>query len=346
MSAKVSGREVWFESTTPLNPSAEAFAGAFFLPALHTGRTLNVESTLDEHWLAETEKLLPTLHKWWGYPQESPLRAETGQAHQSEPRNLSTSESSGLCFSCGADSFYSLLKRDSPPSDLVYAHGYDIPVDDRQRFQTLEPSLREVSRERDVSLHVIRTNLRTHPLFKKVSWDRTHGAALAALGHLLGDQISRLVIAPSYRYECAHPWGSSWLLDPHWSSSTVRIEHDDATLGRYQKIQSISQISLAQKHLQVCWSLRSESGNCGECEKCLRTMVILEFSKALHLCRTFPQKTSLSELIDRQPKLPSHLHATWKELRDLSHHPETQAAIDRWFDRSANASNWWRRLAG
>lgn len=346
VSSTVSGRVVWFESTTPLKPSAEAFAAAFFLPALHARRTLKVESPLDQRWLAETEQLLPTLHQWWGYPPESPVQAEARKIHQTDLNHSAAAERSGLCFTCGADSFYSLLTHLPPPSDLVFAHGYDIPVDDWRRLKTIQKSLREVSRARNMNLHIIRTNLRSHRLFKTVSWERTHGAALAALGHLLGDRISRLIIASSYRYEFERPWGSSWLLDPHWSSSTVAIEHDDATKGRHEKLMQLSQEPLAQKHLQVCWSLKSDVGNCGECEKCLRTMVTLEISDALHLCRTFPRSVPIAELIDRRKKLPTHLHVLWKELRDLSPHPHTRAAIDRWLNRSLTAARWWRRVAG
>lgn len=346
VSSKVSGQEVWFESTTPLKPVAEAFAVPFFIPALHSGKTIEVESQLDERWLTETKTLLPTLHKWWGYPLESPIRSESSSVPNTNLNHSATVERSGLCFSCGADSFHSLLTHLPSPSDLVFAHGFDIPVDDWRRQMAIQKSLDEVCKARKVRLHIIRTNLRSHRLFRKVKWERTHGGALAALGHLLSDQISQLIIAPSYRYQFEQPWGSSWLLDPHWSSSTIKIEHGDATVGRPEKLLLLSQEPLAQQHLQVCWSLKSDVGNCGECEKCLRTMVTLETENALHRFQTFPRSVTLPELIDRGNIVPKHLHVIWKELRELSPDPQIQSAIDRLLSRSLNNTRWWKRIAG
>ena len=75
VAAVVEGQEVWFESSSSLVPSAEAFAAAFFIPALHFGKQLHIAAPLDETWLAETEQLLPVLSEWWDYPQVSPIKA-------------------------------------------------------------------------------------------------------------------------------------------------------------------------------------------------------------------------------------------------------------------------------
>jgi len=344
--AEVEGKTVWFESASPLEPAAEAFTAAFFLPALHFNKKLHVAASLDSQWLDRTRQLLPVLHEWWGYPLQTPVETMSDLRSSQASAASVTNGRTGLCFTCGADSFYSLSHHQPAPTDLIFAHGYDIPVDDTKRAQKLQTSLQQVAQERGVGLHIVRTNLRTHPLFKKVNWGRTHGAALSALGQLLRGKISRLVIASSYPRHRGRPWGSSWLLDQHWSSSMIEIEHDDASVSRWEKLVKISNDPLPQQHLQVCWSLKSETGNCGVCEKCLRTMVVLEIADSLPQFTTFPQETALPDLMDRLKTLPEHLWGTWIELRDVSPSAETRAAIDRLMERSRPATSWWRKLAG
>ena len=113
VSTKVAGQTVWFESTTPLRPAVEAFAAVFFIPALHARKIIKVESPIDELWLAETEKLLPTFQKWWGYPLESPIRAKTCSGVSASAEHSANEDRSGLCFTGGVDSFFSLLTQPS-----------------------------------------------------------------------------------------------------------------------------------------------------------------------------------------------------------------------------------------
>ena len=64
---------------------------------------------------------------------------------------------------------------------------------------------------------MVRSDLRSHPGFASVSWEDTHGAALAAVGHALHRTIGTLVIPPSYAASRLVPWGSRPDLDPRWS---------------------------------------------------------------------------------------------------------------------------------
>ncbi len=352
VTADIDGQPVWFEASIPLVPAPEAFAGLFWIPALHARRPLVVEAELDSHWLANTRRTLPILHQWWDYSRQSPLIGDAA-AEGSEllcgpdeptgtevPIGQSPSESAtgaadtcgqatsashfdesgrhrstGLCFSCGIDSFYSLLQGTHRVDALIFAHGFDIPPDDWQRMRHLEHSLEEVAAATSKRLIIVRTNVRTHHFFKSVSWERTHGAALASLGHVLSDTLGQLVIASSYRYDDEHPWGSNWRLDPLWSSGRMTVLHDDATLGRQGKTRQIAGHELVQRHLQVCWSRRSATGNCGECEKCIRMMVTLASLTRLEDFTVFPRSLPLPQLIDALAPLSPHLHPIWALLR-------------------------------
>ena len=71
------------------------------------------------------------------------------------------------------------------------------------------------------------------------------------------------------------PYGSHPLTDPRWSSHRLRIEHDTMRHSRLQKTAAVAQWDLGLKALRVCISRKSEDLNCGRCEKCLRTMLML-----------------------------------------------------------------------
>ncbi len=368
VSADVDGQPVWFESTVPLSPAPEAFAGLFWIPALHARRPMEVDALLDPQWLANSQATLPLLHDWWDYSLQSPLSdhhfsppsiydandtsSSLDQPRQASPAevlaaNVSIPQRTGLCFSGGVDSFYSLLKGSHPIDTLVFGHGFDIPLDDRPRMECMDKSLQAVAQATATELVIVRTNLRTHHFFRQLNWERTHGAALAALGHVLSGTIDRLVIASSYQYRDEHPWGSNWRLDPLWSSSRLAVVHDDATFGRQGKAGRIADQPLVQQHLQVCWSRRSVAGNCGSCEKCIRTMVTFESLRQLRNFTVFPRAASLSDLIDAMDSLAPHLHPIWARLQKKIPAGPVADAASRLLHRSDPAvsrwTRWWRR---
>lgn len=73
------------------------------------------------------------------------------------------------------------------------------------------------------------------PLFAASPWERTHGGAIAALGHLTGD-LRRLVISASYPYSMPTPWGSSWRIDEMFASEGLHVCHVGAGLFRRQNL--------------------------------------------------------------------------------------------------------------
>jgi 7-cyano-7-deazaguanine synthase in queuosine biosynthesis len=77
------------------------------------------------------------------------------------------------------------------------------------------------------------------------------------------------------------PDGSNFITDPLWSSGYTQIIHDGADSRRNDKIKFIAENSNALSILRVCW--QDKGYNCGQCSKCLRTMVALrEMEKNNH----------------------------------------------------------------
>ncbi|MEZ5182699.1 MAG: hypothetical protein R2702_12635 [Acidimicrobiales bacterium] len=122
---------------------------------------------------------------------------------------------------------------------------------------------------------VIRTDLLAHPLHRATSWEQTHGGPLAALAHLLDRPPARHLISASFPVSADRPWGTHWALDPHWSTSATAIEHVGHDHAREEKVAAIASDPLVDRHLTVCWEHRSRDRNCGRCDKCLETLVML-----------------------------------------------------------------------
>jgi hypothetical protein len=308
VSASVNGEELFFESAEiELVPVAELFATALLPLAAFAGTRLNIDAALDPLWMRNADRVMRVWNRWWRTPGElvSVLvaRADGSVAasrRAPEPRT-------GLCFTLGVDSFHSLLRSGHRVDGLLFAEGYDMALGDSARSAAVRASLEEVARATGAAPAVIRTNLREHPVGRGADWGRTHGGAVAALGHAAADTVGELLIASTKPYFADAPWGSHWETDPGWSSSRVRVIHVGAELRRNDKLAQLLDERLVQRHLRVCWENRAPTGNCGECEKCLRTMLILTAHDRLTDFPVFPRREPLSAQLDALPSLPPYL---------------------------------------
>lgn len=342
-SASVDGAEVWFESEEiALRPSSEAFASAFLLAAAHARRRLAVAAPVASDWEAGARHVLETTHRWWGYPRlwaKVDTRPVATGPQQGEPRRA-------LCFTGGVDSFFTLLVGGGPIQYLIHAHGFDVHLEDDRRATVMRARFQEIAAATSTRLLTIRTNLRTHPAFGPVPWPRTHGGALAALGHLSAGAIDTLVISSSATYDAPKPWGSHWELDPYWSGAGLRIEHLGAEYSRNAKLRLIANSPLVRQHLHVCWEHRDDRLNCSRCEKCLRTRSVLAGLGVLQDFPVLDGPRTLANDLDALPciTVPSRWRRYREVLTDGGLPRDVSRAIERLLSRSR--THLWRRRLG
>lgn len=292
VSAVVCDAPVWFESSDQeLVPATEAWAGAMLIPALHQQQKLQLDGTLDRQWFQNHLKLISIYQDWWDYTGRTPIRRAHCVDRTGEGSDI------GLMFTCGADSFHSLLTHDEPIDSLIYVHGYDVPLEDIKRASMVESQIRKVAAEFSRRVIILRSNLRTHPAFKAVGWTRTHGAALAAVGHILSKSLQTLVISQSNFDKNPPPWGSHWQTDPLWGAGHLQINYLLNPTTRTDRVLAIADHPLVQKHLRVCWKNVGDDLNCSRCEKCLRTMVVLDMAGTLAKCQSFRGHERLADRI-------------------------------------------------
>ncbi len=332
IAARVDAEDLWFESAdASLGAAPEAIASALLPIAILRERRLEFADPLDPSWLENVAGVLRTWNRWWGTPADldAVLSAQAGSRANAGP-----TPGTALCFTLGVDSFHTLLRSGRTIDRLVTAAGYDFPASDSRRLTAIRESLAVVEQVTGTPSVVVRSNLRDHRLSVDRDWGRSHGGALAALGHLQDGGIGTLVISSTKPYFADRPWGSHWDTDPGWSSGRIRIEHVGADLRRNAKLAAIAGEPLVQEHLRVCWENRAPSGNCGRCEKCVRTMLILASIGRLGEFSVFPTSGSLREVVDGVERIePDSIPVYETTMRSLRGW-RLRRAVGRLVDRS------------
>src|SRR5262245_53930512 len=185
----------------------EAFASALLIPATIKGEPLVVEACLDRSWLESVPAIQRLAKEWWQFPGTEVIAADVTDAARAQPGV------NAQCFTAGVDSFHALIHAKTPPAVLVYVHGYEFRLRDGRRLEAFLPRFREIAAAFGARAVLITTNLRHHSAVFGTSWEKGHGGALATLGHLLSEEVERLVIPSSFPYHDSKPWGSHWELD-------------------------------------------------------------------------------------------------------------------------------------
>jgi hypothetical protein len=331
VSAVVDGRPLWFASKDiDLIPQPEAFASALMLSTIHRSRPLEMDERVSATWIRNMDRLFDIWSRWWGY--RIP-KAAFGVREDQQP----STSARALAFTCGVDSFFSLLTG-RKPDFLVSVHGFDVPLADTVRMDAFASSVREIARETGTRSVVIRTNLRDHPASgRRRLWDRAHGGGLAAIGHLLSDHVREFTISSSYpRHE--RPWGSAGETDPLFSSDRISILHYGLEHSRDSKLPLIAGNALAQKHLRVCWRNSAEAGNCSRCDKCLATMLVLTEVDALEKFTVFDGPRVLRSRLDELPYLRNNMNVVQRIVNRGTLPRDIEIATLRLLRRSRRAA--------
>jgi len=291
---------LWFAFPEKFAPfvtrRSDAFAAGLIVLAMHSGEGLTVEGGLSPRLLRGLYEYQRVFNFW--FPQLlsviplNPLALSELAPEQAGKGTLTL-------FSGGVDSTFTLLKhlpQHQPLPDFqvnyaLFIHGYDIPLQNRASFdracRTFTAELSAVG----VELIPVRTNLRyfTSGL---LPWMIAHGCATIAAGLMLDGLCARLLVPATHCLDDYKAWGSSPLVD-HWlSTETIETIHHGISFTRMDKVRFISGWQPAQHFLRVCINEAGRSGvrNCSVCEKCTRTMIMLQLCGKLDQFTTFNRK--------------------------------------------------------
>jgi hypothetical protein len=245
------------------------------------GERLYVAAPCDPGMLAGVRELLRVWSAWYKTITSVPITTK-------EETAVATGIQVASFFSGGMDSFFTALTAERIDAHLL-VWGFDIPLNNRVAFERTLRSVTEVSTALDRKVVPIVTNIR-ETRFREADWSLvSHGAALAGVAQALGGRFNTVLVPSCAGYHDLEPWGSHPLTDPMMSSARVRVVHDGAAFTRVQKTELVARHPLAAKHLRVCYHDEA-GGNCGECNKCYRTMLALEALGALEGSTAFDRR--------------------------------------------------------
>jgi len=190
-------------------------------------------------------------------------------------------------FSAGVDSAHTLLRNITEITHLIMLSAFEVrgntPESWRQMVEKQTVFTRTIGKE----LIPIENNLRLWADQRKLQWGWAQVFILQSMGPLL--KSKRIYIASGYTYNES---ALDPLTDPMWSTESTEVIHDGAGFRRREKMRELCKNQNFLDNLKVCW--RSQHDNCGECPKCVRTMLALYLLGAKS--QALPKLDSLTKL--------------------------------------------------
>lgn len=327
--------QLWFDvpesHAKAINRSGDCWLMALLPLAFERGETLRICAPVDSVLLKNVEKFQRIWSEW--FPPRKPVQIDVEQLVEPPPAN---GRKTGLFFSGGVDSFFTLLRFAGDTGDarriddLIYVWGFDIPLKNHKAFDRKLKTLSEITAEFGKGLIPVVTNLKQTRL-RKMDWEmRMHGLALGAIGLLLDARFKDILISSTQDPGDTSPWGSHPLTDPLMSSSRMQFIHYGASFDRFAKIEWITKSNLALKHLHVCYK-RGSDENCGVCGKCYRTMLAFDLLGVRKKAASFPKDNLSLEYLSSLPVWDNITLWRYQYLKKAAlekSRPDIAAAID------------------
>ena len=339
--------EIYFEAADEfadaIGYSPEAFVAAALPPALWDGeKRLRVEGELCPEFLDNVAVVTQVFQNW--FPEISQNMVVEAKRRTSAQTSLGRS---AFFFTGGVDSLAALRANrlnfplDHPGSVKDGIIVFNLEVVDPQAFEYALTALRRIAEDAGVTLVPVATNVRLLKEDWRFWWTAHMGPALAAMAHSLGRRIGSAIIGSDYNVPNLRPHGSHLLVDPYFSSFDMKIRYDGTALSRVDKLRLLADWPAGLDNLRVCNKqelYQPDRLNCGECEKCVRTMLGLIAVGALNRTSAFPQHDLSAELAASKVSVWATVFPFYEELiqpladcgrNDLSRVVERAVAVAR-----------------
>lgn len=297
--AKQEARTLWYslaeEYADMVSDSSDAALVALLLPAMQEGQDIYLEGSISERLYYHLRGPYQELMQVW-MPRLKRIKIHPSDLHV-HPAN-----SNGVAagFSAGVDS-YCLLERHyfSPhvPDGFRITHLLFNNVgshtssrnvgDTAQLFHKRQQGVSSIVAEFGLPLVIVDSNLdsfyRNLPSCENFSFIDSHTLRNVSVALLLQSGIGRFLYA-SGQYigdSSVDPHVPIAALDPialpMLSSEAMEAFSVDNQFTRVEKTLRVAQVEASYTSLDVCTQL-NEGYNCGQCEKCMRTLLTLEIA--------------------------------------------------------------------
>lgn len=269
---------------------------AAIFTAMREGRPMHVEGPVTETLLRNLEEFQEAWALWRS--RYKPIRITADQVLPAASAALRTGV---FAFSGGVDGTFALLRhlngqaglRSARPACAMLVHGFDLPLDQPQAFERARLAIAEMTSALGVPLAIVRTNWS-----KEICnlWPMEFSAGLAACLHQFQGLANVGVLGADEDY--AHlelPWGSNPITNHFLSGGGFHIHTEGAGFTRTERVRLICEYPEIAPKLRVCWQGPATGGNCGRCEKCVRTKLNFMANKREPTC--FDNKLTHTQIL-------------------------------------------------
>ena len=292
----------------PLMPGDVALA-ACLLPAIQAGGTFHVDADVSETLLDNANRIQALWREWFPFiKRDIIIRPANVISRLDAHPHKGKTRMKGCFFTAGVDSFYTALHHEKRADALIHVRGLSSFDGNQSLSDRVEANVVAAAHELERPMHIVETNLREFSSLH-MSWIYYFGSALGTVAHFTSAIFDTIHIASCHPIPHERPWGSHEKLDPQYSNQFVAIEYHGGNVNRFQKVEAIADHACVHRHLLVCAKYQGERMNCGQCEKCLRTMT------ALDICGTLRFSETLSKCLDLKEVARVRVHS--KLLIDL-----------------------------
>ncbi|MDA5564147.1 hypothetical protein PJK54_10775 [Cobetia sp. MMG027] len=190
-----------------------------------------------------------------------------------------------MAFSGGIDSTYALASRINNgnfPSvkSCIMINGFGYNLEDNSFYDEQFEKNKILLDSFSVGLKQVSTNYK-----KVVAWyPFFHAMGIAAIMNLYSEEYKVGVIGLDYTIKeekVLGAWGNLTILNLLYSSKELIIEPVGSDRNRIEKIGYLADMNLLN-NITVCNFIEETGSNCGNCEKCIRTMLMFEANNLSH----------------------------------------------------------------
>ena len=316
--AGVPDRMTWSvvrNSGVTFSDRSDTFLVGVLAMAMKLGQSVELEGEISTQLAQGAETYQDILSTWWP---ELFQRVEVSMASVNLRKRDERPAGVGCCFSGGIDSFGALMELRPPINrypefgitHALMINGFDQIADLNQTgvSRQMQRVYSKALEQWGVRLVMIHSNLKLFrdAVFSRRELVRSFGSPLTACAYALSPVFGRFNLSghATYRYEDLKPMGSHPMLDHHLSTDQLQVIHLGSSLSRSEKLETM--VSEAPVRQSLCVCVRppifvADTGevlNCGDCEKCIRTIVMLDIIGQLGNFPTFRHRKDISAYKD------------------------------------------------
>jgi hypothetical protein len=275
--------------------------------AMREGRPVHVEGPVTAALLRNVEEFQEIWSLWRKKYRRVPITAD-----QVVPTEASDVRRGVFAVSGGVDGNYALLRhhaghagvRTVRPACAMLVHGFDIPLHEQQAFDHARDRIAAMTAALGIPLSIVETNWRD---VLGLDWAMDCQASLASCLMQFRGVANVGVCGAAQDYgNVILPLGCNPVTNHLMSGGGFDVVTEGGCVTRTERVRFLCDYPEIAAQLRVCWEGPFTGGNCGRCEKCIRTKLNFMAVGSAPLC--FDRPPTFAEILSIKARDPIQLH--------------------------------------